>query len=73
MTFAERLKKLRFSNSLSVSDIVRKLNINPSTYRDWEYGRSIRGEPYILMAKIFEVSFSELLIGEKPNLDIKLI
>lgn len=72
MNFGERLQKLRISRSLSVSDMARKLSISLSTYRDWEYGRGIRGEPYILMAKVLKVSLSELLTGKKPSLDIKL-
>ena len=35
-----------------------------STYREWEYGRSIRGEFYVLLAQALGVSLHELLTGQ---------
>lgn len=43
------------------------LSVSPSTYREWEYGRAIRGEPYAKIAQIFHVTLSELLLGEKHS------
>lgn len=38
-----------------------------STYREWEYGRSIRGEPYPRIAKAYGISLEELFGYEKKT------
>ena len=60
MTFGKRLKSLRIKKGLSISECAKALSVSPSTYREWEYGRSIIGEPYPKMAELFEVSLSDL-------------
>ncbi|MGE0529267.1 MAG: helix-turn-helix transcriptional regulator [Bdellovibrionales bacterium] len=65
---ANRLKALRARTGLSVAEVARRVNVAPSTYRDWEYGRSIKGEPYVKLAEIFGVTLSELLIGREADL-----
>lgn len=62
-----RLKRLRTTKSLKVSDVARHLGIAQSTYREWEYGRVIQGEPYLALAELFEVSLYELLTGARPK------
>lgn len=59
-----KLKHLRQQSRLSAKDIADELGVAESTYRDWEYGRAINGEPYIALARIFKVSLSELLDAE---------
>ncbi len=56
-----RLKSLREQRGLSARDVAIQIGVAESTYRDWEYGRAIKGEPYIALAKIFGVTLSELL------------
>jgi transcriptional regulator with XRE-family HTH domain len=65
----ERLKKLRKSRGLTISEVSQKTGISASTYKEWESGRQIRGEPYRKLAEVFEVSLHELLTGEKPKLN----
>lgn len=36
------------------------IGVPESTYRDWEYGREIRGEPYLQIAKAFGITLDEL-------------
>lgn len=38
-----------------------------TTYREWEYGRAINGEPYAKIAEVLEVSIAELLTGRAPS------
>ncbi len=58
--FAARLKKLRLAKGWSMKTAAEQIGVPVSTYRDWEYGNSIRGEPYKRIAQIFGVSLEEL-------------
>ena len=53
---------------MAVSHVARKLGVSESTYRDWENGRQIKGEPYMKIANLFGVSLSELFLGEEGNM-----
>ena len=64
---SRRLRRLRTQRGLSVAEIAEKLQVSQSTYRDWEYGRQIRGEPYAALAEILDVTVSELLFGKTPS------
>lgn len=64
MKLSIRLKELRMKNKLSVSEVAEFVGVSSSTYREWEYGRSISGEPYMKIAEIFNVSLKFLLTGE---------
>ena len=46
------------------------IGVPETTYREWEYGRQIRGEPYLKIAKAFGISVSELLGAESSNLTV---
>ena len=46
---------------LKVKDVAAHIGVAESTYRDWENGRSIQGEPYLKIAEILDISISELL------------
>lgn len=59
-----RLRKLRNDRGLSALEVAKALGISVSTYREWENGRAIRGEPYEKLAKILQVTLSELLTGQ---------
>ena len=65
----QRLEKFRRRKQLSVSDCARYLGVSVSTYREWENGRAIKGEPYRLLAELFEVSLSEIICGEISEMD----
>lgn len=45
--FGTRLKRLRSQAGLTAEQVAKKLKFATSTYREWEYGRAIQGEPYI--------------------------
>jgi transcriptional regulator with XRE-family HTH domain len=64
-TLAHRLRKLRKDKNLSAKDVAQELGVAISTYREWEYGRLIKGEPYAKLAEIYGVSVSELITGKK--------
>lgn len=64
-TFHQRLKRLRLAERLSAIEAAQAIGISSSTYREWENGRGIRGEPYEKIAEVFKVSLVELMLGEK--------
>lgn len=47
--------------------VAKALEVPESTYREWEYGRAIQGEPYLEIAALLEVTLHELLSGKKPG------
>lgn len=66
-SLGDRLRRFRVERGLSIEDVSRSLNISSSTYREWENGRAIRGEPYIKMRDLFQVSLEELMSGKKGD------
>lgn len=66
-SLGDRLKKLREKKGLSVKEVSDKIGVPLTTYREWEHGRKIVGEPYIELSKVFEVSIYELISGEKSS------
>ncbi len=66
MSIGERLKKLRLQRKMKVSECAEFLEVSLSTYREWENGRAITGEPYPKLAKLFGVSISDLF-GLEPE------
>ena len=65
--FSKRLKDLRQEKGLSVKDMALKIGVSPSTYREWEYGRQIKGEPYVKIAEALDVTLYKLLTGKDSN------
>jgi transcriptional regulator with XRE-family HTH domain len=63
--FHQRLKKFREARGMTMKAFAQALEVPVSTYRGWEYGGAIQGQPYIKMARILEVGLYELLSGEK--------
>lgn len=63
----KRLRKFRELKNKSVNDISGQIGVPASTYREWEYGRSIRGDHYIPLALALGVPLVELLTGEKAT------
>lgn len=66
-SIAIKLKKLRELHQLTIRETAKKIGVPESTYREWEYGRSIRGEPYLKIAKAFNISLDELLGSPKSS------
>lgn len=71
-TFGKRLKALREQKNLTLKEVADALKVSGSTYREWENGRSILGEPYLSLAQILGVSLTELMTGEKPTVEKEL-
>ena len=61
MEISEKMKKRRITLNLKVKEVAQRIGVAESTYRDWENGRKIQGEPYRLIADALEVSLMELL------------
>jgi len=68
----ERLRALRTSRGLSISEVARAVGIAESTYRDWEYGRQIKGEPYEGLADVLNTSLSFLITGKSHEAVLEL-
>ncbi len=66
-TFSARLKRLRKHKGFSQKDVAKKIGVPVTTYREWEYGRLIQGEPYVEIAKALDVTLGELLTGHSPG------
>ena len=45
------------------------LGVSESTYRSWEYGSPIRGEPYEDIAKFYGVSLNYILFGHNHGVE----
>lgn len=61
--FHQRLRRIRKSRGISVRDLAKRIGVPETTYREWEYGRSVRGQPYLKLSEVLEVSVYELLGG----------
>lgn len=61
-----RLQKFRVRAGRTARDIAREISVAESTYRAWEAGRAIRGEPYLRLAKALKISLHELF-GDEPT------
>jgi len=66
---AKRLKELRTIKGLTIKEVAKELNLSPSTYRDWELGTQITGEPYKKLAEIYNVSLNVLLDNDIKESD----
>lgn len=63
----QRLKKYRHQSGLTLQEVSSRTGIPASTYKEWENGRQIRGEPYMILAELFQVSVVELISGQKGS------
>jgi transcriptional regulator with XRE-family HTH domain len=66
-TVNERLRRHRVEKSLTMKQVATAAGIPLSTYREWEYGRAIQGEPYLQLAQALSLTISELLTGHRPS------
>lgn len=70
MTFPEKLRELRKSNSLSQADIGELLNIHFMSVSRWERGESMPPvKTVIKLASLFSVSTDELLCVNEGGID----
>lgn len=68
-TIHQRMMRLRCAQGLTVKQVAQCAQVPVSTYREWEYGRQIKGEPYIKIAAALNVSVYTLLTGEESPLN----
>lgn len=61
---SKRICELRKKSGLSIRAAAEGISVSESTYRSWEYGSAIRGEPYEAIAKLYGVSLTYLLSGD---------
>lgn len=66
-TLGDRLKTFRKNKNLSAREVASQVGVSVSTYRDWENGRSINGEPYSKLADALGVHVLEVLEGRQPG------
>lgn len=71
-TLAKRLKFYREKKGLSIREVARSLNVSPSTYRAWEYGAQIKGEPYFALAEMYDVSLTQLMLGKMLEVEAQI-
>jgi transcriptional regulator with XRE-family HTH domain len=57
----KRLRMFRLNKGYSVEEVATKLGIAPSTYREWEKGRAITGNPYLKLSAVLEVGVYQIL------------
>lgn len=62
-----RIQKLRVILGLTAKEVSQSIGVAESTYRAWESGRAIQGEPYVALSKILRISVYELLTGVPPD------
>lgn len=65
--FGLRLKKFRLKNRMSADVVAKSIGVAPSTYRDWESGRAVSGQPYKKLAQTLGVTVNQLLDVESNS------
>ena len=55
------LSKRRKELGRKPSEIAKKIGVSESTYREWENGRRIQGEPYKRISEALEINILTLL------------
>lgn len=64
MSEENKIRKLRQERKLSMKEVAKEIGVPLTTYREWEYGRSPRGEHLVKLANYFRVP-SEMLVGQE--------
>jgi transcriptional regulator with XRE-family HTH domain len=68
LSFHDRLRLIRLEQGLSLRQAAQRAEVPISTYREWEAGRKIIGEPYEKIAYALNVTLYTLLTGKVSNL-----
>lgn len=72
-TFSKRLGRLRKEKGLSAVEMARLIDVAPTTYREWEYGRKSKFPPFLKISQVLAISVTELVTGAHsvltPELD----
>jgi len=66
-SIAQRLRRFRTTQGIAVKEAAALIGVPLTTYREWENGRAIQGEPYVKIAEVFGVGLLELMTGKPPQ------
>lgn len=73
MEFANQIKKLRATHTLTQEQLGKKLNVSRQTISSWETGRNLPDlEMVVTLAKLFGLSLDTLILGD-DTMENKLI
>ena len=61
MQISEIIKSRREEQNLKVKEVAQAIGVAESTYREWENGRKIQGEPYLKISQVLHISIGDLL------------
>ncbi len=53
-----------------MKEVAEAIGVPSSTYREWEMGTKISGEPYLALSQLFGVSLSYLMYGKVAQSDL---
>lgn len=74
MNFAERIKKIRSEHDLSQEQMAQTLGVSRQAVSNWENNRNLPDiEMIILMARKFNLSLDQLILGSENTMAEKLI
>jgi transcriptional regulator with XRE-family HTH domain len=71
-TMGKRLKRFREEKNLTATVVARLIDVPESTYREWEYGRGLKLPPCQKISQVLDISITELVTGELPDLQVHL-
>jgi transcriptional regulator with XRE-family HTH domain len=55
---------------MTIKEAAQLIGVPSTTYRDWEYGRAITGQPYVKIAKAFSITLNTLFeVKEDSKID----
>lgn len=63
-SLGKKLNTRRAELGLSVKKVAEDIGVSESTYRDWENGRKISGEPYERIAKALNMPILKLITDQ---------
>ena len=66
-SFNQRLSRLRKEKNLSAAEMARLIDVPPTTYREWEYGRKTKLPPFLKIGQVLAISVTELVTGQKSS------
>jgi transcriptional regulator with XRE-family HTH domain len=56
-----RLRVMRLDRGLSIETVAIQIGVAPSTYREWENGRAVSGNPYAKISQALGVGVYQIL------------
>ena len=69
---AARLRRLRLNKRITAAEMARLIGVAPTTYREWEKSRGLSLPPFQKISQVLAISVTELISGEKPNMQVHL-